>query len=371
MRIAYDHQIFGLQRHGGISRYFAELVENLQRVPGVHTSVVAPVYVNEYLLRAEVRGRVRGRHWPLKFRGSPRVVATLNSLLLPLSWGGKAFDVVHETYYSLAHRGRSRVRVLTIYDMIHELFPREFPDAEQVTQAKRAAAARADHIICISETTRRDAVKLLGIPAEKCSVIYLGCTLAAASAASPRPRFPRPYMLYVGNRNEYKNFGVLIGAFAESAYLRQHFDVVAFGGPGFTPAEREKLQQAGIAAQAHHVQGDDALLQAHYAGAAAFVYPSRYEGFGIPPLEAMANDCPVACSTAGSISEVVGDAGAYFDPDDAAGLAASLERLVQDEAYGADLRAKGKQRIQLYSWSKCAAETLTTYQRLAAATSGG
>lgn len=364
MRIAYDHQIFGLQRHGGISRYFAELVENLQSVAGIQPTVVAPVYVNEYLLRADVRRRVRGRHWPWRFRGSARVVGALNSMLLPLSWSGGRFDIVHETYYSLTHRGRSRVRVLTIYDMIHERFPQEFPDVAQVTRAKRVAAERADHIICISETTKRDAVEILGIPAEKCSVIYLGCTLAPVAGLTANPR-SRPYMLYVGNRNEYKNFAVMIRAFAESAYLRKHFDLVAFGGPAFTPAEREQLQSAGIEQQTHHARGDDASLQAHYAAATAFVYPSRYEGFGIPPLEAMANDCPVACSTAGSISEVVGDAGAYFDPDDAPTLARALERISQDQNYAADLRARGKRRIELYSWSKCAAQTLATYRQLA------
>jgi glycosyltransferase involved in cell wall biosynthesis len=110
--------------------------------------------------------------------------------------------------------------------------------------------------------------------------------------------------------------------------------------------------------------GSDRLLEAHYRAAIAFVYPSRYEGFGIPPLEAMAFGCPVACSDAGSIREVVGDAGAYFQPDDVQGLRAILERLAEDRAYAAELRAKGFAQIKKYSWESCAQETLQLYEQL-------
>lgn len=363
MRIAYDHQIFALQRHGGISRYFAELIQNLEREDDVDPCVIAPVYLNEYLLRPDVQRHVRGHHVDLAFRGNAKVVGAVNSVLLPFCWRAQSFDVIHETYYSAIRRGRSRVRVLTIYDMIHELFPQEFPDAEQVTRAKQAAAERADHVICISATTLRDAVRFLGVPAAKCSVIYLGWSLDAARVPFDHPG-TRPFLLYVGNRNPYKNFGVLIRAFATSATLREQFDLVAFGGREFSQEEKRDLQRAGIATQAYHVQGNDSVLKACYSAAAAFVYPSRYEGFGIPPLEAMANDCPVVCSSAGSISEVVGDAGASFEPDDEAQLASHLERIAVDSAFVESLRRKGADRIKRYSWAQCAADTLGTYRRL-------
>ena len=363
MRIAYDHQIFALQRHGGISRYFAELIQNLQREAAVDASVIAPVYINEYLQRPDVRERVHGQYLPLKFRGNARLVGALNSVLLPIGWRNRSFDVIHETYYSPVRRGRARVRVLTIYDMIHELFPAEFPDSASISAAKRAAVARADHVICISETTRRDAIELLSIPAEKCSVTYLGWSLDASSSTALARR--RPFVLYVGNRNTYKNFGVMVQAFATSSVLRQQFDLIAFGGRAFSLEERKDLQRAGIEQQAYHLQGNDAVLKAHYAAAAAFVYPSKYEGFGIPPLEAMACDCPVICSSAGSISEVVGDAGAYFEPDDAATLASLIEKVGNDKAFADTLRSKGRERLKRYSWAQCAVDTMRIYRELA------
>lgn len=364
MKVAYDHQVFIRQSHGGISRYFAELVQNLQHRADVEPTVIAPVHLNEYLLRTGIRQRVRGRFLPLTFRGNGRVVSALNAVLLPYYWLGSKFDVLHETYYSESHRGQCRVRVLTIYDVIHELFPHEFPDSEQISRAKRAAIRRADHVICISETTRQDAIRLLGLAPEQSSVIYLGWSLDGEVASTSPKVAGKSYVLYVGTRNEYKNFGILLEAFASSAVLRQNFDLVAFGGRGFSAAETKEIERVGLTNCVRHVRGDDGLLKAYYRAATAFVYPSRYEGFGIPPLEAMANGCPVACSNAGSICEVVGDATAYFDPDNAEQLRLILERLAQDTRFADDLRAKGFERIKKYSWEKCAAETLAVYERL-------
>jgi glycosyltransferase involved in cell wall biosynthesis len=364
MRIAYDQQIFEMQRHGGISRYFTELVRNLGQRDGIDPAVIAPVFINQYLLKPDVRRRVRGTFFPFRFRGEARVARAANKALLPLYMAGRNFDIVHETYYSRVRRGRGRVRVVTVYDMIHELFPQDFPDSAQVTAAKHAAVQRADHIICISETTRQDAIRLLGISPEHSSVIYLGCSLDAPAAAAASEATPAPCILYVGVRSGYKNFLVLLEAFAAAKSLPQTVDLVAFGGRPFSAEERQRIEDLGVTGRVRQLSGSDRLLDAHYRAAITFVYPSRYEGFGIPPLEAMAVGCPVACSDAGSIREVVGDAGAYFHPDDVGGLRSILERLAQDRAYAAQLRALGFAQIQKYSWERCAGETLRLYERL-------
>lgn len=362
MRIAYDHHAFGIQSHGGVSRYFAELVRGLQRSPGIHPTVIAPLHINRHLLAAEVRPRVRGILVP---RASPRVLRKLNAALAPAFWIGARFDIVHETYFSLKAGGHGRVRVLTVYDMIHELFPQDFHDAEQVTAAKRAAVKRADHVICISANTRRDAIQLLGVDPERSSVIHLAGSLQQHDERPSAEGVPdRPFVLYVGHRAGYKNFAIVLRAFASSAPLRRDCSLVAFGGSEFTAEETDAIRGAGLFGRVHHVSGDDRALQACYRNAAAFVYPSRYEGFGIPPLEAMASGCPVVCSDAGSIAEVVGDAGAYFQPDDDAGLQAALERILADASYADSLREKGSERLRAFSWSKCVAETLQTYERL-------
>jgi glycosyltransferase involved in cell wall biosynthesis len=364
MRIAYDQQIFEMQRHGGISRYYTELVRNLGQRADIEPTVIAPVFINQYLLRPGVRERVRGTFFPFRFRGEARVARASNKALLPLYWAGRDFDIVHETYYSGVRRGRGRVRVVTVYDMIHELFPQDFPDSAQVTAAKHAAVRRADHIVCISETTRQDAIRLLGIAPERSSVIYLGCSLDTPVAPPTPEATPAPCVLYVGVRSGYKNFLVLLEAFAASKSLPPTVDLVAFGGRPFSADERRQIEELGVAGRVRQMSGSDRLLEAHYRAAIAFVYPSRYEGVGIPPLEAMAFGCPVACSDAGSIREVVGDAGAYFQPDDVQGLRVILERLAEDSAYAAQLRARGFVQIKKYSWESCAQETLQLYGQL-------
>lgn len=367
MKVAYDHQIFGLQRHGGISRYFAELVENSLAEPDIQPAVIAPVYINEYLRRDAIRSRVRGYYLRPNFRGSGRVVRALNSALTPFAWRGQSFDIIHETYYSSAASGRGKVRVLTIYDMIHELYPDEFLDSAQVSERKRCAARRADHIVCISETTRQDATRILGIDPGHCSVIHLGCSLDRRLPDTRAGSNMDPCVLYVGVRSGYKNFGVLLEAFAASGKLRNGLKLVAFGGPGFSGEEEAKIHSLGLSGSVVRVSGNDAVLRAYYGTAVAFVYPSRYEGFGIPPLEAMAAGCPVVCSTAPSIQEVVGDAAAYFDADDSEQLRILLERILEDEKYRDELRVKGARRTQLYSWAACAAATTSLYRRLVAA----
>lgn len=363
MKVAYDHQIFGLQRHGGISRYFAELVENLLSEPDIEPSVISPVHINAYLRRDSIKHRVRGVHLGREFRGRIRMVRLLNNALAPVAWLGRSADIIHETYYSRAPTGHGKARVLTVYDMIHELYPSEFPDSQQISEAKRRAARRADHVICISETTRQDAVDILGISTEQTSVVYLGHALERCNVAPSASRM-NPCILYVGLRGGYKNFQVLLEAFASSSKLAKKLPLVAFGGPKFSPEEVASIDGFGLTGRVRWVSGDDSLLRAYYSAAVAFVYPSRYEGFGIPPLEAMGAGCPVICSTAPSIREVVGDAAAYFSPDDSVQLGEILSHIADDEHYRQELRLKGNERIKRYSWSRCARETKALYERL-------
>lgn len=364
MRIGYDYQAF-LRRHGGVSRYFAELVRDLNGRPGVAATVVAPVYVNRYLLTPGIRRHVRGFFLPFEFRGSARLAGELSAALQSVLSPRRGFDVVHETYYSQRPLGRGRVRVLTVYDMIHELFPQDFADSAQVTAAKRVAVERADHVICISETTRQDAIRLLGIAPERTSVTYLACS-PDSPTAGPRPSLNvGPFVLYVGPRGGYKNFAVLLEAFGASREINRHLSLVAFGGGAFSDEERRAIDRFELGSRVRQVNGDDEILSAYYEAALAFVYPSRYEGFGIPPLEAMARGCPVVCSNAGSIREVVGDAGAGFEPDDSARLRSILEQILADRDYAAQLRDRGFACVARYSWAKCASETLQIYERLA------
>ena len=173
----------------------------------------------------------------------------------------------------------------------------------------------------------------------------------------------RPSLLYVGHRGGYKNFKTLLQAYSSSPILRE-FELIAFGGYPSLPDERKEIRRLGITDRVRFESGSDRELAARYQAAAAFIYPSMYEGFGIPPLEAMSHGCPVVCSNAGAIPEVVRDAGVYFDPNNPEQLRTVLERVVTTEGLQADLRARGYRRIAAFSWDKCAAETAQIYREI-------
>ncbi len=367
MKVAFDHQIFSFQQYGGVSRYFFELATRLPSHGVSEVRIVAPLHINKYLTDESARELTRGRYvrvLPYAVAGTP-VVPLLDQLAAPWAWRKTNPDIVHETYYTPTAFGRGRRRITTVHDMIHEVFAGEFPDAADVTAAKRAAVDRADHVICVSENTRRDLVRIFDIDPERTSVVHLGHSITAGSdrAADATGR-AKPSLLYVGNRKGYKNFKLLLRAYANSPVL-QDFELIAFGGHPPLPDEQQEICRLRIADRVRFESGSDQALAAHYRAAAAFVCPSKYEGFGLPPLEAMSHGCPVVCSNGGSIPEVVGDAGVYFDPNSAEELRTALERVVTTQGLQDDLRARGHSRLAAFSWDKCAAETAQIYRQIA------
>jgi glycosyltransferase involved in cell wall biosynthesis len=252
--------------------------------------------------------------------------------------------------------------------MIHEKFRDMFGQADRTTALKRKAVERADRIICISEHTRRDLIELFDVPEEKTASIPLSFGLELSgnrgTAAAAGRELP-PYLLYVGSRDFHKNFEGLLRAYASSAALRNEFQLVAFGGPPLSAAEYGLIDRLDIPrTRVDWRRGNDDVLAELYRGAAAFIYPSLYEGFGIPPLEAMSMDCPVICSNTSSIPEVVGDAAELFDPDNTAAMRSAIESVVGSEPARALLIERGRRRIKEFSWDRCASATVKIYSSL-------
>ena len=362
MNIVYDHQIFSWQEYGGISRYFYELSKRVGNAKGFSASVIAPLHVNRYLLDGGVD--IKGVRIP-KIKNSGRILSALNGLISPIPIRLGRPDVLHETYYSkrsLAPRGCPNV--LTVFDMTHEKFPDVFLSRDNTSEMKRAAVRRADRVICISENTRRDLIDITGIPIEKTAVIHLGFTMTVREEPAQLQVGSRPCLLYVGPRGGYKNFDALLSAYASSPILRGDFSLIAFGGGHFSFAENEKIRALGLTDSVLQVVGDDAMLSALYKRSTAFVYPSLYEGFGIPLLEAMSCDCPVVCSNASSIPEVAGDAACYFDPVDIGSIRKAVESVVVSSELRSALVLRGRERIGHFSWDKTANETMKIYKEL-------
>lgn len=366
MRLLYDYQIFAEQEFGGISRYICALASEVSRHPGVEARIFAPIHVNEYLRKMDNKIAL-GRH-VRRLPGTARAIIALSSALFRPAARMIRPDIIHETYYAEKPTYRGKIpRVLTVYDMIQERYPSNTVAWYGVAERKRSAVNRVEHIFCISENTRRDLLDIHHLPDERVTVTYLGYDALPLSGLTAAELVGNsPFLLYVGSRHGYKNFSGLARAYATSNWLKENFRIVCFGGGAISPGEREMLSALGLS-ETHvvHIGGGDDRLAALYGGAAAFVYPSRYEGFGIPPLEAMSLGCPVICSRTSSIPEVVGDAGEYFAPDNDESIRHAIERVLQSSARRRELIGLGRARCEIFSWERCARETLDVYRRLA------
>lgn len=364
MRIAYDHQIFSWQEYGGISRYFFELATRVCRSGLCEAKVYAPLYINRYLRDAQWPNVIGRYIAPLPKTG--RAMQILNAMLVRRLLHRDTPDLVHETYYFEKRLAPARARiVITVHDMIHEKFKQCYPTWDTTSIRKRRAVERADHIICVSENTRRDLVDILGVERSRTSVVHHGCSqLAEAPDAAP-PVVGRPYIVYVGLRQCYKNFIALLEAFAISGVLRKEFVLVCFGGGQMNSGEFRQIASLGIPRDAVvSMTGGDRLLANLFRHAAAFVYPSLYEGFGMPPLEAMSCGCPVACSNTSSLPEVCGEAAEYFDPGSPESIRMAIERVVLSSERRAQLIRAGHAQSRRFNWDECAGHTAAVYEAL-------
>ena len=362
MKVLFDGQIFIAQATGGISRYYTMLATGLNAEPDVSARIIAPLHRNEHL-SAHESVPVWGVGFPSQWRGIRLCKLALGTLSPPLSLLLKS-DIVHETYFSQdPYLTSGKRRVTTVYDMIHEMF---YPDSPTCVY-KRASLKRCDHAICISNNTKHDLCERLKFPVERASVTHLPYDDFSGFSGDEVPQVlsELPYFLYVGNRPGHKNFELLVRAFARQPNLTRDFRIVCFGGGPLGDDERAMVSQLGLSSR-HLVQlsGGDRLLGAAYAHATAFVYPSLYEGFGLPPLEAMSAGCPVLCSNSSSLPEVVGDAALCFDPKDIDALSDAMDRVTQSEDLRQDLVRRGHQRRRLFTRERCVRDTLNVYQSI-------
>ncbi len=359
MRILYDGQIYKYQVAGGISRYFASLISRL------------PQSFVPHLTTPSNRGLIHPSHANLKiwrYRSFlPFSIAhKLEKYYFRAAHAFNQFDILHPTYYSLLtqqefSQGRQPI-VLTVYDMIHELFREQIdPSGEHAAQKYKAIAA-AQKIICISENTKKDLIELYSVPEAKISVTHLASEMDESLSWGPEEVPLRPYYLYVGSRDaSYKNFDGLLLAFSKLISVYPEVILCVVGAP-LNPEEAELISTLGLADHIkHYGHIDNNHLAKLYRCSVAFVYPSLYEGFGIPPLEAMSCGTVVIASNCASLPEVMGDAGLPFNPKSVTDLADNLLFLLTHPAERERLIAKGYQRVQLFSWQKTVAQTLEVY----------
>ncbi|MFA6715562.1 MAG: glycosyltransferase family 1 protein [Victivallales bacterium] len=373
MRILYDHQIFTYQKFGGISRYFAELIKCCSDIDNVDYILGLKESCNESLINT---GLAKKHHIKVPSSSDNRFMLVRrhlkNRLYTRKLIKENNFDLFHPTFYfpAITRKLRRKPFVITIVDMIPERFPELYPVngpyAKYITynwiNGKKELVKNAAAIITISEKTRQDIVEIYGISPDKIKVIHLGNSISSSNSSPSTLKLPARYLLFVGNRNCYKNFYRFLAAAAEIIKEDRELSIVCTGGGKFSEEENTWISSLSLAGKIYQHNVADTELYNVYRNAEAFIFPSLYEGFGIPILEAFAAQCPAVLSDASCFPEIAGNAAIYFDPNDEDSISKSIKRVIYDPDLAESIKAKGLERGKKFSWQETCRQTIEVYK---------
>jgi glycosyltransferase involved in cell wall biosynthesis len=248
--------------------------------------------------------------------------------------------------------------------MIYEKFRELFPKSDPTSHYKRILVEEADKIIAISENTKKDLTEFFGVDSSKIDVIYLGSSMSVKSNFNIKLNLPEKYILFVGSRGGYKNFNRFIRSMHKILKKDKKFFVICAGGGNFNKNELKILSELDINKQVLQYNVDDNTLSYFYKNALAFVFPSLYEGFGIPILESFACGCPLICSNVSSLPEIAGNAAYYFDPYSEESIMNAISQVLNDSSLRFELIKKGYEQLKKFSWKKTAEKTKKIYESL-------
>ena len=389
MKILYDYQIFTKQNYGGVSRYFYELMDNL-RAHKIDIEIPINYSKNIYIKEADflsrpLKGYTEYKDFLLGLR--PKGKAKIYKLLQKLNFIKNAetanqkisierlkkqnFDIFHPTYYDsyfLKYIGKKPF-VLTIYDMIHETYPELFSADNKIARQKKILAQKAEKIIAISENTKKDIIKFIGINEDKILVIHLGNSINRQENnlkinTDLLKKLPEKYILFVGNRASYKNFDNFSKALIPLFKINKKLNAVCAGGGEFSDKEINFFKTFNITDKLRQYSVNDSDMTLLYKNALVFVFPSLYEGFGLPILEAFNCGCPVAASNRGSLPEIAGNAAAYFNPEDISSITDAINNIIADDGTKEKMKKNGFEQLKKFSWEKTAEKTLDVYNSI-------
>ena len=366
MKILYDHQAFTGARFGGVARYFYDLIVALQN-KGIDTKLSVRFSNNDYLLNSN-QFHTYSFPYFLGYMPTNMLFSQVNRLWSSMQLMRGNYDIFHPTFfhsYFLKFVG-NKPFVLTYHDVIKEKFGDAYGHLDNASkEQKQALLDRSAHVIAVSENTKKDLVEVFNIHPDKITVVHHATnfrTLAVPDAF--QIQVPDKFLLYVGVRGSYKNFGFFLKATAPILKKYPEIRLVCAGGGDFSDEEKQLINSLGLTGQVVFFGINDQILYRLYQNAIAFVYPSLYEGFGIPILEAFAAGCPVVLSNTSCFPEVAQEAALYFDPESEASIQQQIERVIQDDTLRQSLRQKGYERQEAFSPEKVVNQTLDVYRRI-------
>lgn len=389
MKIAFDYSAI-LTERTGVGQYTVKLLESLVRIDKENRYLPYVLYaLTNYILHPGLKqmipqppgGNLELVDVPVPFQALrylqvPGFRRKINEYML----GGLDVDLIHSNTFCVPKiRDKKKKVVVTVYDLSVLTNPEchKRLNILHCTNGIKAAVEYSDKIIAISEHTKRDIIKYFNAPEELITVTHLAAGpeyqevrgKAALASLMAKYNLPEKYVLFVGSLEPRKNIKTLLKAYsAVPARLRKDFPLVIAGGKGWLNSDIPPLLDSlGIKESVRftgYIDGND--ISAVYSGASVFAYPSLYEGFGLPILEAMSCGAPVITSNTSSMPEVAGDAALLVDPLNADELASALETVLEDEGLRTGMKKKGLARAAMFSWDRCARETLEVYRKVAA-----
>lgn len=369
MKVLHDYQIFIRQQYGGISRYHYELVEKMNKVDGVEAEIAVLFPRCTYLKSA------KRRVYSYKSSVLRNAVMFLNEIysllkILCASFS-EPYGIVHITWYKPFYFSliktilgkKAPKMVLTVHDLVHEMEAENNPVLARGAEDRKKMLEIADHIIAISDNTKKDLLHFYpALDKKSIKVIYHGY-MSSDLSADCQMSLRKNSVFFVGQRKNYKNFINFLEGMGILKKMLPDIQIVCAGGGCFSIEEQECIDRLGL----HEVIGQkfmtDEELAATYSHAGCFVFPSLYEGFGMPILEAFSYGCPVALSNASCFPEIGMGAAKYFDGKDPQNIANVVYEILTSDEIRNDLIQAGFKRLKDFSWVKAANETLSVYER--------
>jgi len=392
IRILYDHRIFEMQQYGGVSRYFYEIINEFVQSSDIKPSISIAVSNNYFINKIDDQYLIPGilnrntinklilpdkdysifskisanvKNW-INYKKICEYISKNYSNTIENLQNGD-FDIFHPTYYDTYFLPylNGKPFIITVYDIIHEKYPEFYPLDDKTIYEKKILIERANHIIAISQSTKDDIIRYYNIPQERITVIHLGNKVISDETENKKDNiksFPKKFLLYVGTRALYKNFYFMVESLAPLFKKDENLKLVCFGGEEVSKEEKYFIQNLGLKDKIIYLSGTDDLLTSGYKQAFALIYPSQYEGFGIPIIEAFKFGCPVIASNIPSIVEIGKDAVDYIEPKDPISIREAVELLLSNDYYRSELIKKGTLEAEKYSWKKTAQRTAEVYK---------
>lgn len=374
MKILYDYQAFNMQNYGGVSRFYCETIPILQEK--FECRIAIRESDNIHLHESNIIKNLKYCHhinWGFlkkyDFKGKNRFTHFYDNLFSNKRYSIREikkqdFDIFEPTFYETYFLDyiKDKPFVLNIHDMIPELYPQYFTHDTQAYH-KKIICPYAAHIFTPTNKTKEDLVNILNLNPDRITVIHRGFT--SLPVTNDYPTTTKPYLLYVGTRYNYKNFIPFINGFAKIIKKRTDLQLICTG-PDFKESEIKLIKELNIGNKVHHIFADSHELSSLYRGATALVFPSLYEGFGLPILEAWSLGCPVLLNKASCFPEVAGDAALYFEMNEKRNdFIEVLEYFLNmNDDQRNSLIQKGYTRLKTYSWEKTTDIISKTYATL-------